>query len=44
LIAASVPPLGRLRNGHLDACFLDPEAKRGRRDATIHPELQTESA
>ena len=44
---SAVPPLeDRLRNDHdhLDACFLDPEAKRGRREATIHPELQTESA
>jgi oligopeptide/dipeptide ABC transporter ATP-binding protein len=42
---SEVPPLeDRLRNGHLDACFLDPEAKRGRRETTIHPELQTESA
>ena len=40
-----VPPLeDRLRNGHLDACFLEPETKRGRREATIHPELQSESA
>jgi len=42
---SAVPPLeDRLRNGHLDACFLDPETKRGRREATIHPELQTEPA
>ena len=42
---SEVPPLeDRLRNGHLDACFLDPETKRGRRETTIHPELQTESA
>ena len=42
---SEVPPLeDRLRNGHLDACFLDPEAKRSRRETTIHPELQTESA
>ena len=42
---SEVPPLeDRLRNGHLDACFLDPEGKRGRRETTIHPELQTESA
>ena len=34
----------RLRNGHLDACFLEPETKRSRREATIHPELQSESA
>jgi oligopeptide/dipeptide ABC transporter ATP-binding protein len=40
-----VPPLeDRLRNGHLDACFLEPETKRSRREATIHPELQSESA
>jgi oligopeptide/dipeptide ABC transporter ATP-binding protein len=39
------PPLeDRLRNGHLDACFLEPETKRSRREATIHPELQSESA
>ena len=42
---SEVPPLeDRLRNGHVDACFLDPEAKRARRETTIHPELQTESA
>jgi peptide/nickel transport system ATP-binding protein len=42
---SDVPPLeDRVGNGHLDACFLDVEAKRGRREATIHPELQTESA
>ena len=39
------PPLeDRLRNGHLDACFLEPETKRSRREATIRPELQSESA
>ncbi len=39
------PPLeDRLRNGHLDACFLEPETKRSRREATIHPELRSESA
>jgi peptide/nickel transport system ATP-binding protein len=42
---SQVPALeDRLRNGHLDACFLDPEAKRGRRETTIHPELGVESA
>jgi oligopeptide/dipeptide ABC transporter ATP-binding protein len=29
----------RVGNGHRDACFLPLEAKRERRDATIHPEL-----
>jgi oligopeptide/dipeptide ABC transporter ATP-binding protein len=42
---SQVPALeDRLRNGHLDACFLDPETKRGRRESTIHPELEAESA
>jgi oligopeptide/dipeptide ABC transporter ATP-binding protein len=42
---SQVPALeDRLRNGHLDACFLDPEAKRDRRETTIHPELGVESA
>ncbi|HYX86082.1 MAG TPA: ABC transporter ATP-binding protein [Gaiellales bacterium] len=34
----------RVGTGHLDACFLDPEAKRARRETTIHPELAAESA
>jgi oligopeptide/dipeptide ABC transporter ATP-binding protein len=29
----------RLGNGHLDACHLDPEQKRDRREVAIHPEL-----
>jgi hypothetical protein len=40
-----VPPLeDKLGNGHVDACFLDTEVKRNRRESTIHPELETESA
>jgi len=31
-------------NGHLDACFLEPQTKRDRRETTIHPELQAETA
>jgi peptide/nickel transport system ATP-binding protein len=34
----------KLGTGHVDACFLDPETKRERREATIHPELEAESA
>jgi oligopeptide/dipeptide ABC transporter ATP-binding protein len=42
---SEVPPLeDKLGNGHVDACFLDTEAKRNRRESTIHPELETESA
>jgi len=42
---SNVPELSdRTGSGHVDACFLDPEAKRARRETTIHPELQTESA
>jgi oligopeptide/dipeptide ABC transporter ATP-binding protein len=42
---SQVPPLeDKLGNGHVDACFLDTEAKRNRRESTIHPELETESA
>jgi peptide/nickel transport system ATP-binding protein len=42
---SQVPPLeDRLRTGHVDACFLDPETKRARRETTIHPELEVESA
>jgi peptide/nickel transport system ATP-binding protein len=42
---SQVPPLeDKLGNGHVDACFLDPEAKRDRRETTIHPELEAESA
>ncbi len=29
----------RLGGGHLDACHLDPEQKRDRREVAIHPEL-----
>ena len=40
-----VPPLkDRLGTGHLDACFLEPDAKRAKRETTIHPELEAESA
>ncbi|HUZ52048.1 MAG TPA: ABC transporter ATP-binding protein [Streptosporangiaceae bacterium] len=36
----TVPELAsRAAFDHSDACHLDPEAKRGRRDYTIHPEL-----
>jgi oligopeptide/dipeptide ABC transporter ATP-binding protein len=42
---SQVPPLeDKLGNGHVDACFLDVEAKRDRRESTIHPELEAESA
>jgi ABC-type dipeptide/oligopeptide/nickel transport system ATPase component len=42
---SQVPPLeDKLRTGHVDACFLDPETKRARRETTIHPELEAESA
>jgi oligopeptide/dipeptide ABC transporter ATP-binding protein len=42
---SQVPALeDRLGNGHVDACFLEPDAKRERRESTIHPELETESA
>jgi oligopeptide/dipeptide ABC transporter ATP-binding protein len=42
---AQVPPLDdRLGTGHLDACFLEPDAKRAKRETTIHPELEAESA
>jgi oligopeptide/dipeptide ABC transporter ATP-binding protein len=37
---AEVPPLtGKLGDGHLDACFLDPEQKKERRDRAIRPDL-----
>ena len=40
-----VPELtDKVGNGHLDACFLEPQTKRDRRETTIHPELQTEPA
>jgi peptide/nickel transport system ATP-binding protein len=40
-----VPELtNKIGNGHLDACFLEPQTKRDRRETTIHPELQTETA
>jgi hypothetical protein len=29
----------KVGSGHLDACHLSVDDKRGRRDATIHPEL-----
>jgi peptide/nickel transport system ATP-binding protein len=35
-----VPELrDRVGQGHLDACFLDPQQKQDRREVTIHPEL-----
>ena len=37
---AEVPPLtGKLGDGHLDACFLEPEQKKERRDRAIRPDL-----
>ena len=40
-----VPELtDKVGNGHLDACFLEPQTKRDRRETTIHPELQAETA
>jgi peptide/nickel transport system ATP-binding protein len=37
---AEVPPLtDKLGDGHLDACFLDPEQKKERRDRAIRPDL-----
>jgi peptide/nickel transport system ATP-binding protein len=40
LCEQEVPQLrDRLDNGHLDACHLDPEQKRDRREVAIHPEL-----
>jgi peptide/nickel transport system ATP-binding protein len=37
---ADVPPLtDKLGDGHLDACFLDPEQKKERRDRAIRPDL-----
>ena len=42
---SQAPPLeDRLRTGHVDACFLDQETKRARRETTIHPEIEAESA
>jgi oligopeptide/dipeptide ABC transporter ATP-binding protein len=39
---AQAPPLTRkVASDHADACHLDPEVKRGRREITIHPELMT---
>ncbi len=35
--------LDRLGNGHLDACHLDPDQKKDRRELTIHPELVEEA-
>jgi peptide/nickel transport system ATP-binding protein len=40
-----VPALTQKVGGaHLDACHLEPEEKRARRDTTIHPELTQEPA
>jgi oligopeptide/dipeptide ABC transporter ATP-binding protein len=37
---SEVPPLtGKLGDGHLDACFLDPEQKKERRELAIRPDL-----
>ena len=33
----------RLDNGHLDACFLDPQQKQERREVAIHPELLSQA-
>jgi oligopeptide/dipeptide ABC transporter ATP-binding protein len=39
-LCAEVPALeDRLGDGHLDACHLGPERKRGLRETAIHPEL-----
>ena len=42
---SEVPELAdRAGRGHLDACHLEPDVKRARRDITIHPELTEEPA
>jgi peptide/nickel transport system ATP-binding protein len=35
--------LDRMGDGHLDACHLTPQAKKERREATVHPELAKET-
>jgi peptide/nickel transport system ATP-binding protein len=37
------PLLARVGDGHLDACHLDTEKKKGLRETTIHPELIEEA-
>jgi oligopeptide/dipeptide ABC transporter ATP-binding protein len=40
-----IPELTRKTgNGHLDACHLEPDLKRARRERTLHPELTEEPA
>ena len=42
---SEVPELAdRAGRGHLDACHLEPDVKRARRDIIIHPELTEEPA
>jgi len=42
---AVVPELtDKVGRGHLDACHLEPDVKRARRETTIHPELSEEPA
>jgi oligopeptide/dipeptide ABC transporter ATP-binding protein len=36
--------LDKVGRGHLDACHLEPDVKRARREITIHPELTEEPA
>ncbi len=36
------PLLDKVGDGHLDACYLDPQQKREIRETTIHPELLEE--
>ncbi len=40
---SEVPPLtDKLGDGHLDACFLDPEQKKQRRERVIRPDLNAQ--
>jgi oligopeptide/dipeptide ABC transporter ATP-binding protein len=42
---SEVPELvDKVGRGHLDACHLEPDVKRARREITIHPELTEEPA
>jgi oligopeptide/dipeptide ABC transporter ATP-binding protein len=42
---SEVPELvDKVGGGHLDACHLEPDVKRARREITIHPELTEEPA
>jgi oligopeptide/dipeptide ABC transporter ATP-binding protein len=42
---SEVPELvDKVGRGHLDACHLEPDVKRARRETTIHPELTEEPA